>query len=71
VRRRVTVLGMADGHEAELREHYARGEERDRLDRSRTVAPLRAADDAIVIDSTALDPQAVVDRMLEVIESAP
>jgi len=33
VRRRVTVLGMADGHEAELREHYARGEERDRLDR--------------------------------------
>lgn len=54
-----------------LDEVRAQIEERDRLDRSRTVAPLRAADDAIVVDSTALDPEAVVHRMLEVIRSAP
>jgi cytidylate kinase len=54
-----------------LDEVRAQIEERDRLDRSRTVAPLRAADDAIVIDSTALDPHAVLQRMLEVIRSAP
>jgi cytidylate kinase len=43
-------------------------EERDRLDRSRAVAPLRAAADAIEIDSTALEPDAVVERMLSLIE---
>jgi SAM-dependent methyltransferase len=30
---RVTVHGMADAHETELRAHYERGEERDRLER--------------------------------------
>jgi hypothetical protein len=30
---RATVHGMADVHETELRAHYERGEERDRLDR--------------------------------------
>ena len=50
-----------------LDEVRAQIEERDRLDRSRTVSPLRAADDALVLDSTALDPQAVVRRMLDAI----
>lgn len=39
-------------------------EERDRLDASRPVAPLRAAPDAQTIDSTAMSPDDVVDTML-------
>lgn len=38
--------------------------ERDRRDASRPVAPLRAADDAIVVDSTALSIDEVVERVL-------
>ena len=44
-------------------------EERDRLDRTRAAAPLRPADDAEVIDSTSLDPQAVVAHMRGVVEA--
>ena len=45
-------------------------EERDRLDRSRTVAPLLEAPDAVVIDSTGVPAAAVVARMRERIERA-
>ena len=45
---------------AEVREQI---EERDRLDRSRAVAPLIEAPDAIVIDSTDLPAAAVLERM--------
>jgi cytidylate kinase len=38
--------------------------ERDRLDASRATAPLRAADDAIHVDSTDIDVDAVIERML-------
>jgi cytidylate kinase len=38
-------------------------EERDRRDSERSVAPLRAADDARVLDSTELDIQGVVDTV--------
>jgi len=38
---------------------------RDRLDSSRTASPLLAADDAVHLDSSALDAQQVVDRVLE------
>ena len=44
-------------------------EERDRRDAGRDVAPLRAADDAVTIDTTSLTPEQVLDRMLEVVES--
>jgi cytidylate kinase len=44
-------------------------EARDRRDRDRAVAPLRAAPDAIVVDSSALSPAAVVARMLEVVRA--
>ena len=37
---------------------------RDRNDQNRTLAPLRPADDAIVIESAGLTPTAVVERML-------
>jgi cytidylate kinase len=52
---------------AEVREQI---EERDRLDRTRTVAPLIEAPDAIVIDSTDLPADAVIGRMLARIERA-
>jgi cytidylate kinase len=45
-------------------------EERDRLDRNRAVAPLRAAGDAIVIDSTALQASDVLSQMRAIIEAA-
>jgi cytidylate kinase len=41
----------------------------DRRDSSRPVAPLRPADDAVVIDSTGLSVGQVVDRVLELVVS--
>ncbi len=43
---------------------------RDRLDSSRATSPLQAADDAVVLDSSALDPAAVVARVLELAAAA-
>jgi len=42
--------------------------ERDFRDRNRAVAPLRPADDALVIDSTSLTIAEVVDQVLELVE---
>ena len=39
--------------------------ERDARDRNRSVAPLRAAEDAVVLDSTAMSIDEVLDRVLE------
>ncbi len=44
--------------------------DRDRQDSSRVLAPLRRADDARVIDSTALTADEVLDRMLDAIPGA-
>lgn len=44
-------------------------QERDDRDRNRAVAPLRPADDALVIDSTSLSIDEVVEKALEFIES--
>lgn len=41
---------------------------RDRDDSERTIAPLKAAEDAIVLDSTTLGPDEVIGKMLEVIK---
>lgn len=38
---------------------------RDRQDETRTISPLRPAEDAIVIDSTGLDPEEVVEEILD------
>ena len=43
---------------------------RDRLDSSRTVSPLQCADDAVHLDSSALDADAVVRRVLELARAA-
>ena len=45
-------------------------EERDRLDETRATSPLRRADDAVLIDSTGISADAVVERMLAAIRSA-
>lgn len=55
---------------ADVPEVQAQIEERDRLDRTRAIAPLRAADDAITIDSTGLSPESVVERMRAYVEAA-
>lgn len=44
-------------------------EGRDRRDREREYAPLRPAEDAVIIDTTGLVPRAVVARMLEVVRA--
>jgi len=46
-------------------------EERDRLDRNRKVAPLRPAEDALLIDSTALQAADVLAKMRAIVEAAP
>jgi len=43
--------------------------ERDRRDRERTESPLKAADDAVVLDTTALTIEQVVERVLELVSA--
>jgi len=43
---------------------------RDRLDSSRAASPLQAADDAVHLDSSALDAEQVVDRVLRLADEA-
>jgi len=50
---------------ATLAQTLAEINERDRRDSTRTDSPLKIADDAIVIDSTGLSIEAVLDRMME------
>jgi CMP/dCMP kinase len=45
-------------------------EQRDRLDSTRSAAPLRVADDAVVIDTTGVDAAEVIDRVVELVERA-
>ncbi len=51
-----------DGEYDAIRESLAR---RDRIDSSREVSPLRPAEDAIVVDTTDLDVEQVVSRVLD------
>jgi cytidylate kinase len=45
--------------------------ERDRLDSTRTLAPLRPADDAVILDSTKLSIDDVFKRALALAEDVP
>jgi CMP/dCMP kinase len=65
-RRRVAELRAA-GRPAELDTTRAELVARDERDSTRAAAPLRKADDAIEIDSSALSPTEVVDRMAAVV----
>lgn len=66
-RRRFEEL-RSRGDRVDMAETREEMEERDRRDRERDVAPLRPADDAVVIDSTAVDVDSVVERIMEEIK---
>jgi CMP/dCMP kinase len=66
--RRAGQLGVTDPEKiAALAQDLRR---RDEYDSSRADSPLRPADDAIVVDSTDLDQQGVIDRIVELAASA-
>jgi CMP/dCMP kinase len=62
---------IAAGHSVHLERMRQDIEARDQRDRSRPVAPLAPAGDAIVIDTSALGIEEVVDRMVAVIPTNP
>jgi cytidylate kinase len=67
-RRRVKDLqdrGMTTDHHQILAQIRAR----DEADSSRAIAPLRPAEDAVILDSTSLDLEAVVEYVLEMVRS--
>jgi cytidylate kinase len=67
-RRRVKDLqdrGMTADHD----EILAKIRSRDDADSTRAIAPLRPAEDAVILDSTSLDLEAVVQHVLELVES--
>ncbi|MGY2084736.1 (d)CMP kinase [Blastococcus sp. SYSU DS0539] len=67
-RRRAAQLGIAEPAEiAALAEDLRR---RDEFDSSRADSPLRPADDAVVVDSTELDQQGVVERVVALVDAA-
>ena len=53
------------GGAAEYEEILAKVIERDRIDSTRDVAPLRAAEDAVTIDSDSMDADEVFEKVLE------
>jgi cytidylate kinase len=65
--RRAGQLGITDPAEIAALAHDLR--RRDEYDSSRADSPLRPADDAIVVDSTDLDQQGVVERIVELAAS--
>lgn len=67
--RRVRDL-QARGMQADFDETLAEVEARDAQDANRAVAPLRPAEDSVVVDSTGLGIEAVVARILDVARGA-
>ncbi len=61
----------AKGIAADPEQVRAELDERDRRDAEREHAPLKPAADAVAIDTSDLDPEAVIARMIAVIESRP
>jgi CMP/dCMP kinase len=61
-RRRLREL-QAKGERVTLDDVLKAQEERDRRDAGRALAPMKPADDAILLDSTALSPEEVVEQM--------
>jgi cytidylate kinase len=56
--------GLGDDYEAVL----ADVQRRDHLDSTRTVSPLRAADDAVVVDTSDMSESEVIDHLVELVE---
>ncbi len=67
--RRRSAEDVGRGGRSDLAATRAELEVRDRRDRERAAAPLCAAADAVVIDTTSLTPDAVVERMLETVRA--
>ena len=67
-RRRSEELRAA-GRAVGIEETEREMEERDRRDRERELAPLRKAEDALTIDSSSLDAEAVAERVIKKIRS--
>jgi cytidylate kinase len=55
----------AAGRPVDLEETQREMEERDRRDSERDLAPLRQAEDALAIDSSSLDADAVAERVID------
>jgi len=66
-RRRQAEL-VAKGIETHLEQIKQAIEKRDASDRNRTVGPLTAADDAVIVDTTALSIDEVMDKLLGVVK---
>lgn len=60
---------MAKGIDVSVTRLFRELAERDGRDRERTVAPLKPAEDAVVVDTTGLDVDAAVARVLEIARS--
>jgi CMP/dCMP kinase len=60
----------AGGRPAEFSQVEAEVAQRDRQDMERELAPLRKPEGAVTVDSTSLSPEAVVQRILDVVEQA-
>jgi len=67
-RRRYTEL-VARGQPADYKAILADLRERDRLDSTRTMAPLRRAADAIYVDTTGLSRDEVVEYLLDLLQA--
>ncbi len=68
-RRRIKDLaerGIEADHDALLAQIRAR----DEADSTRAIAPLRPAEDAVILDSTSLDMEAVIQHVLELVKSS-
>jgi cytidylate kinase len=68
--RRRTAELERQGMQAQAGEVRRAIEQRDRLDSTRSAAPLRAATDATEIDTTSLSPGEVIDRVVDLVERA-
>lgn len=56
----------AKGVEVEVEEILSQIRERDARDEGRSVAPMRKADDAVLLDTSAMTPEEVIDRLEEI-----
>jgi cytidylate kinase len=66
-KRRLTEL-RSKGGDADLEQLKQAIEDRDRSDRNRTAGPLRPADDAVIIDTTALTIEQVVQKLYDCVQ---
>lgn len=68
---RRTEQDRAAGREADYAEVLADVQERDRKDSTRAASPLRPADDAVVVDTSDLTLDEVLDRLVALADAAP